>query len=351
MDEADFYEDKIIKEDNCIECYHVLKDYGIDCSKNCNMEDVKNKLKELYKIHHPDRGGDANIFAKIKNCADKVVRDRCVHEIEDRVLPIRKVPNGNPYVACDRLYNKYRRPYTVKSKCVKSRSRKNSRKKRKNSRCPLGYILRKGYDVPELCKFYDNSYLLNKHENKFRNKFNKESLYFYSFLPSEFFTVPSHKELGNVRKKVYSYPENMEDKISTFLYKFKREGNIKRIENINFDLKRLQDFYDKNGYIWRYVHPNSVQGRRKECIGGDINRSPVTRKCMKPCKENQIRDPKTSRCVNRSAYRKKQKKRSKSRKNSRRNRSKSRKNSRKNNSRKKKSRKNSRRKKNSRKKR
>lgn len=68
----------------CFKCYKILKEFGIDCTyENCGSN-AKKKLKQLYLKHHPDKGGDPNIFKKIQHCGDLVVINECLSDIRHR---------------------------------------------------------------------------------------------------------------------------------------------------------------------------------------------------------------------------------------------------------------------------
>jgi hypothetical protein len=68
--------------ENCMECRSILKAYGINCvDVNCDYDMALSKLRKLFLRHHPDKGGDADIFTKLQQCRELVVDERCYENI------------------------------------------------------------------------------------------------------------------------------------------------------------------------------------------------------------------------------------------------------------------------------
>ena len=101
-------------KDSCDNCYNVLKKYGLDCPKNCDYDTAKIALRNLYLKHHPDKGGDPEIFKEIRECGPMVVQDKCTdtHNIRTK---------------CDIMTQQLRRTYTVKPTCIKSQFNKSQK--------------------------------------------------------------------------------------------------------------------------------------------------------------------------------------------------------------------------------
>ena len=63
---------------NCINGINVLENFrpwhvfGLD-SKTASKEDVKNAFRNLAKVHHPDKGGDKQVFERIQKMRDSLL--------------------------------------------------------------------------------------------------------------------------------------------------------------------------------------------------------------------------------------------------------------------------------------
>ena len=63
---------------NCINGINVLENFrpwhvfGLD-SKTASKEDVKNAFRALAKVHHPDKGGDKQVFERIQKMRDSLL--------------------------------------------------------------------------------------------------------------------------------------------------------------------------------------------------------------------------------------------------------------------------------------
>ena len=63
---------------NCINGINVLENFrpwhvfGLD-SKTASKDDVKNAFRDLAKIHHPDVGGDKQVFERIQKMRDSLL--------------------------------------------------------------------------------------------------------------------------------------------------------------------------------------------------------------------------------------------------------------------------------------
>ena len=79
--------------------YQILK-----VNPNAKLEDIKKAYRELVKIHHPDKGGDANIMLQINEAWD-------ILKIKHKNLNQNKVNNSIIY-----KQNKYKQDTTISSK-------------------------------------------------------------------------------------------------------------------------------------------------------------------------------------------------------------------------------------------
>ena len=71
-------EERDQKGSNCINGINVLENFrpwhvfGLD-SKTASKEDVKNAFRNLAKVHHPDKGGDKQVFERIQKMRDSLL--------------------------------------------------------------------------------------------------------------------------------------------------------------------------------------------------------------------------------------------------------------------------------------
>ena len=76
-DYSEFAEDNIT-ENQCNDCYNILKKKGIDCpNESCDYFAAKKKSKQILRSAHPDKGGDPKEFQKIRPGLDAVLDQKC----------------------------------------------------------------------------------------------------------------------------------------------------------------------------------------------------------------------------------------------------------------------------------
>jgi hypothetical protein len=80
-----------MSKERCENCYSYLKSYGIDCGKNCDVQDARSKMKKIILQNHPDKHVDeqekyTELFKKISGCNDLVIKDECMKKNYSRIL-------------------------------------------------------------------------------------------------------------------------------------------------------------------------------------------------------------------------------------------------------------------------
>ena len=225
------------EEQSCNNCYNILKKYGLNCPKYCDYNTAKIALKNLYLKHHPDKGGDPEIFKEIRECGPMVVQDKCTDTYNIRTK-------------CDIMTQKLRKTYTVKPTCIKYRSPKN--KDTKLSDCSSGSYKRKGYVVQEKCKIFSleekkaaDDYALKQQQKKKKQEDKLEQLSYaaYSY-DGEIINYPYQA------KVIYIYNKQFPSKSDFYL--------------LNYDHiweKRYEE-YLKLGY-WSILRKLSVKQQKK----------------------------------------------------------------------------------------
>lgn len=295
----------------CKNCYNILKNkYNIDCPRNCDVNKAKQAVNKLYLIHHPDKGGDPVVFREIRECADMIIRDRCTEQYNinndssTNNYSDEKMRNFYETKECNVFKNgKLKLGYIVNPLCVKNKKDKDH----KVPECDKGYHLRKGYTVEDKCIKFNNTAedeftkLSNYLEflieyNKYRDKVSAQFA-LYSCIAGPTYKNKFHLE-GYELKKVRRPPPVIE-KFKHFIYEItnNKDTHIRTTKEM-FDkgMKGVMDFYNKNGYYLRlFVIPENRKPK-KECEGGEVNRSPKTKKCMKTCKTGYERSLTTNRC-------------------------------------------------------
>ena len=194
---------ELLEQFECHMCYNTFKKFGINCNnKICDIDDVKKKIRALYLTHHPDKGGNPEIFDKIKKCADIIVGKECYKTIEQD---------------CDPSFNIFKEGYTVKPKCVKGKIID----KQYSPNCDVGHIYKAGYTVKEKCTVIDDLSKMvqfkNKSLDKERNILIEFKKYYlgtmYHDEPEEWYIYKSYEKVDKYQgsneiylKKMYNNP-------------------------------------------------------------------------------------------------------------------------------------------------
>jgi hypothetical protein len=264
----------------CRECYDILKDkYGLDCPYNCDYKQMKKAVKKLYFQHHPDRGGDAEIFKEVRGCIELVIDQECTKKY--------KMP------WCDMEHNKRRRGYDMPEKCVKGKVGKTY-----TDKCPLGHYLRRGYSVKEKCEprttltglgevmeniFNTLDYLKILNAESDRKLTYWDPYIFPEEHPPEGYVKRRFNGVAPLTEKDMPYEYNK--------YKFDPRASLNHERFIEIN-EEVMEQSRKDGFYYRYV-----KDRRKPCDGGEENRSLKSGRCLKPCKEGEVRNPDNSKCI------------------------------------------------------
>ena len=240
------------EEQSCDNCYNILKKYGLECPKYCDYETAKIALRKLYLKHHPDKGGDPEIFKEIRECGTMVVNDKCTDTYNIRTK-------------CDIMTQKLRKTYTVKPTCIKYRSPKN--KDTKLSDCSTGSYKRKGFTVQEKCKIFSSEekkaaddYTAKQQQKKDKQEFKLDNLnrrlnhkeeswrnsclYKVIHVYNKPFPPKSDFYLLNIKNSNYEYA--YEDYIRKGYYTILHKASIKRQKEFEQEIKEEEIGYKKS---------------------------------------------------------------------------------------------------------
>ena len=288
------------KQLNCDWCYLFLKErYGLECIPGeCTWENIKPKLRKLYLRLHPDKGGDAEQFIRVRECIATLIEDSWCDFLSD--------PDMRPITCSPEFYENYRPGYKVKGTCIPYRAE--NKQDIENPECEEpGHYYRKGYEVKPKCNLVEPFEKMIGEKKERTKEFDdiavKLNLIYQATKPSEY---------GSTSARHY-YPDHFWEIPANYVikkYKGKLPFTKKEIAWLTSllgaggDLDRLERFHKKNGYYLMYAPPSGTGGRkagreRAECEGGDENRSPSTGRCMKPCDKEKVRNPVTNRCKKR----------------------------------------------------
>jgi hypothetical protein len=289
-----------------------MNKYNLECAATCDYEKARKILRQLYLQHHPDKGGDAQTFDQIYNCGKKLINERCKsNESDGCILSIQP---------------QLRAGYTVLPKCIKTRSKN----KFYDERCPIGSYYRNRYTVPPKCGPVAGTGLEGLERKRAQENYSKEFLekaiqqqkFLLAFQLGWMFGVQRHRFVNNpdmdsIDKNIEERTFYLNNKYNYFdILKYEtciihrkkqfKESDFKELiyaddnEIPGFLLGRQELFGLNNSIEWHgyysFIRPISKQSKNKPCEGGEINRSPKTKLCLKPCKETQARNPLTNRC-------------------------------------------------------
>ena len=309
----------------CHDCYELfMKKYNLECGANCDYIKARQILKQIYLKNHPDKGGDTNTFIEIYKCGKKLIDEGCKAKDDFKT---------RENIECElNIQPQIRTGYTVEPRCIKTRAKD----KFYDERCPIGSYYRHKYTVPPKCGPVAGTGLEGVERKQAQENYYKEFLdkaieqqkfllghvFGWVYSPEKIHRFMKD-DIDSIDKRIfdtawylnkrYNYFDYELDYISVRIPRKKPFKNSDFKELLYAEKIRLPGFLlgeseldGINYYIEWYGYYeymglrssiiNNTTKKKKDCEGGEMNRSPKTNLCLKPCKETQSRNPATNRC-------------------------------------------------------